>query len=431
MNAAVAIVVVGVVAAGCSSASSSGSNGGGSYQVTFASTTAFSGPSAFEGQVVGGVLKAAQAYLNSLGGILGHKVAVQYVDTKNDPADAVPATEKLLGTTSHIMMDVQLGTTDAPALAPIVNQAKIPIWASAGNSIYDQTHMKYFWRAVTPDAANGIAMALYIKNDLHLSRVATVFGTDSGSQGDLPGVLAGAKALGLNIVGQTNLTPAQPSYASQVAQVLGENPQVIVTEADPVTSATFWGEFTQQTSKDIPVIATAGTEGAGWTGVVSKDMGQARFTKEVRRVAIASPAPTPAGTLFAHWANTHSGDSQSIIKNYLLSSFGEYDWDGIMLAALAAVAAHSTSGAVFNSYIPQIADPGPGKTVVYSFAAGEKLLKEHKKIQYVGASGTFHFNRYHNSFTNQIAEYHSHGVWHTLLVIPQSVIAKYKVGNVA
>lgn len=402
-----------------------------SYDVTFASTTAFSGPSAFQGTVVGGVLKAAQAYLDSVGGILGHQVGIKFVDTKGDPADGVPATEKLLSTTSHLMMDVQLGTTDAPPIVPILNRAQVPIWASAGNSIYDHNQLQYFWRAVTPDAANGIAMSLYIKKTLHLSRVAIVFGTTSGAQGDLPGVLAGTSALKLHIVNQTKLTPAQPSYQSQVASLLGASPQVIVTEADPVTSATFWGEFAQQTSKNIPIIATAGTEGAGWTAPVEKDMGPARFSKEVRRVVIANPKSTPAGTLFAKWVTAHSGATQTVLNNYLLSSFGEYDWDGIMIGALAAVRAGSTSPAAFNKYIPAVSDPGPGKTVVYSFAEGEKLLKQHKAIQYVGASGSFHFNRYHNSFTNQIAQGYAGGGWHTLTVIPQTEISSYKVKNVA
>lgn len=403
-----------------------GASGG--YAVTFASTTAFSGPSSFQGTVVGGVLKAAEAYLNSVGGILGHKVAIKFVDTKGDPADAVPATEKFVATSSHVMLDDQLGTTDAPALVPIINRAKIPIWASAGNSIYDhQTKYPYFWRAVTPDAANGVAIALYVKKTLNVSRVAVVFGSTSGAQGDLPGVLAGASALKLKVVGQTKLTPAQPSYQSQVAALLAENPQVIVTEADPVTSATFWGEFSQQTTKDIPVIATAGTEGAGWTAPVSKDMGATRFSNEVRRVVIATPSPTPATKLFTRWVKKDSGATKTVLDNYILSSFGEYDWDGIMIAALAAVDAGSTTPVKWNKDIPQVANPGKGKKVVYSFTQGRALLKEHKKIQFVGSGGSFDFNRFHNSTTYQVVQKYSGGTWHTVKKLPASEIARVNV----
>jgi len=402
----------------------------GGYQVTFASTTAFSGPSSFQGTVVGGVLKAAQAYLDSVGGILGHKVAIKFVDTKGDPADAVPATEKFVSTTSHVMLDDQLGTTDAPALVPIVNRAKIPIWASAGNSIYDhQTKYPYFWRAVTPDAANGVAIALYMKKTLHVSRVAVVFGSTSGAQGDLPGVLAGAHAMKLDVVGQTKLTPAQPSYQTQVAALLAENPQVIVTEADPVTSATFWGEFAQQTTKNIPVIATAGTEGAGWTAPVSKDMGATRFSKEVRRVVIATPNPTPATRLFTKWAKKDSGATKTVLDNYILSSFGEYDWDGIMIAALAAEDAGSTTPVKWNKDIPKVANPGNGKKVVYTFAQGRKLLKEHKKIQFIGSGGSFNFNRYHNSTTYQVVQTYKNGGWHTSSKIPANEIAAVNVSS--
>ena len=42
-------------------------------------------------------------------------------------------------------------------------------------------------------------------------------------------------------------------------------------------------------------------------------------------------------------------------------------------------------------------EPGPGKTVVYTFAAGKAALQAGKQIQYAGAGGPIVFNRWHNS----------------------------------
>ena len=47
--------------------------------------------------------------------------------------------------------------------------------------------------------------------------------------------------------------------------------------------------------------------------------------------------------------------------------------------------------------------PGKGKTKVYSFLSGEKLLKQGKPIQYVGVSGPLVFNKWHNIYGNQVA----------------------------
>jgi hypothetical protein len=58
---------------------------------------------------------------------------------------------------------------------------------------------------------------------------------------------------------------------------------------------------------------------------------------------------------------------------------------------------------VFNDAMPTVTNPGPGKTVVYTYPAGVAALKAGKKIQYVGATGVIDFNQFHNSFGNQEA----------------------------
>src|ERR1700749_4777906 len=65
--------------------------------------------------------------------------------------------------------------------------------------------------------------------------------------------------------------------------------------------------------------------------------------------------------------------------------------------ALAMLAAKSTSPAVFNKDVMTVTEPGSGKTVVTSFAAGKAALAAGKQIQYVGAGGPIVFNQWHNS----------------------------------
>ncbi len=41
--------------------------------------------------------------INQAGGVLGHQVQCIAVDTRGDPADAVPAAQKLIATTQNLM----------------------------------------------------------------------------------------------------------------------------------------------------------------------------------------------------------------------------------------------------------------------------------------------------------------------------------------
>ena len=73
------------------------------------------------------------------------------------------------------------------------------------------------------------------------------------------------------------------------------------------------------------------------------------------------------------------------------------DYDGVIVMALAATAAKSTTPSVWNAYIPTVTTASPGAVVVNSYAAGVAALHAGKKIDYVGATGLIAFNQYHNS----------------------------------
>jgi len=73
------------------------------------------------------------------------------------------------------------------------------------------------------------------------------------------------------------------------------------------------------------------------------------------------------------------------------------DYDGLIVMALAATAAKSTTPAVWNSFIPAVSTAGGGAVPVYSYAEGVAALHAGKKIDYVGATGLIVFNQYHNS----------------------------------
>ena len=72
-------------------------------------------------------------------------------------------------------------------------------------------------------------------------------------------------------------------------------------------------------------------------------------------------------------------------------------YDGINLAALAMIAAHSTSPAKYMPYIIKIGDGVAGATVVNSFAQGVAALKAGKQIRYEGPGGPTSFDAYHDS----------------------------------
>ena len=394
------LVLSGVLAA--AACSSSGGSGSSSGPVGLVQVGAYTGDQAFEAQFAASIDYPALEAINSAGGILGRQVSLIQVDTRSDPADALTSMDKALATNGNIAGILGPDSTSAATLVPLLNSKKLPMMIAAGEAAYDRSSYSYLWRDVPPDPANGEAIALWAKRQGY-TRVATVFGTDTGSQGDLPGVVHGVKTVGITLADQENLTPDQPSYRSAAQRLLAGKPQAIITESDGPTAATFFGELKQLGSL-VPIIGTSGTPSTSYFSPLRGAIGNANFDKYFRAVVVGNPVMNPAVTAFNNAVLAVAGKLVKPVTQWENNSFSESGYDAVITLALAMDAAHSTSGAVYNRYIMQVTAPGPGKQIVYTYAAGRAALAAGHKIQYVGASGPLLFNQYHNSFGAQAVE---------------------------
>ncbi|HVB05639.1 MAG TPA: ABC transporter substrate-binding protein [Acidimicrobiales bacterium] len=364
----------------------------------------FSGGSAFIGQLGYAIAVPAAYEINNAGGILGHQLTLAEIDTKNDPADALPLMQQFLATHSNVVAIAGPQSTEAPTLVPILNKDKIVMFGGAGESEFNRSPYNFFWRTNPPDSANGISMAIYAKR-LGDLRVATVFGSDQGSQGDLPGVLTAIKELHLDLVSQVNLQPDQPSYQSQVARLISEHPQAIMTETDPQSAGTFFGEWFQQNPKatSTKLIGTEASALPTYIQAVQGAIGKSKFAQTFAGVVESVSSPNPATNLEKQGLVANKSKIPNALS-YLQNPFFLGGYGSFILEALAMTAAHSIKPSVYNSFINGVGNPGPGKVVVYSYAKGVQLLKQGKKIQYIGPAGPYNFNKWHNSFAGQVAE---------------------------
>lgn len=363
--------------------------------------TAFTGPEAFIGNVLSAGAFPAAYEINKGGGVLGHDFVVKTVDTRGDPADALPLVERFLGSTSNIAGITGTDGATANQLIPLFNERKVTITSDVGSSNFDHTNYKYFWRLVSPDPVNGLAMALWAKKQGY-KRVALVFGSDTTAQTDLPGIQLGVKNLHLNVVANVTLTPDQPSYQSDAAQLLAANPQVIFTEEDATTAGTFFGDIAQLGTVP-PIIGDSATIENSWLSAVSGAIGLTTFAKKYVGLTAQPAKGTAAHSAWVDGLTHTSASVSKPVTQWYNEPYAEAAYDGVILQALAMVASHSIKPAVYNGSMYTVSAPGTGKLKVYSFAAGARALKAGKKIQYVGVSGPLVFNKWHNIYGNQVA----------------------------
>ena len=400
-----AAAVLAVSAAACSSAPSGAVK---NTTLTVAAFNPFTGPDgSFGPEMMAGCLTAVTA-VNAAGGVLDNKVACSSVDTRGDPADAVTAAAKMLATTPHLLGVLGPSGDEADSTAPLINAAKIPMFADTGQASFDRTTLPYFWRMTPADDVQGAAMALYAKQKGYL-RGAAVFGNDIGSQGSVPTLLKAYSALGGQIVLNQKIALNQASYQPEVEQLIAAKPQVIFTEASPQANATYFEEL-QQLSHLIPVIGSDATlSQTAWLSAMTQAIGKPALSKYFTGATPYAAASGPAWQVYNKYLVATAGVTKPA-SQWTDDPYSMVDYDGLMVMALAANAAKSTNPAVWNAYIPAVTTASPGAVVVHSFAAGVAALHAGKKIDYVGAAGVIDFNQWHNSTGGfEIAAYQPNG----------------------
>jgi branched-chain amino acid transport system substrate-binding protein len=386
-----------LAACGSSAGGAAGSSApDGSGALTVGVFNPFSGADAsFGPEQNAGCVPAAKA-ITAAGGILKHtQISCSVADSRGDPADAVPAAQQLIASTSNLVGLLGPSSDEAAATVPLFNRSQIPMFADTGQKLFNQSPDKYFWRITPPDNAVGLAMALY-GHQQGYTRAAAVFGTDISSQGTAPTVISGYKQLGGTLTGVANVALDQTSYRSEVSKLVAGHPQALFIEADPQTSATVLTELTQL-YHPIPIIGTDGTTQPPWQKAVTQAIGQSTMTKFYRGAQPYAPTSGAAHSIWLNALQAAAGGVTKPISQWEDDSFAEAAWDSVNLMALAMEMAKSSKPAVYNPFIRKVANGGPGATVVHSFAEGKAALQAHKTITYVGATGPITFDQYQNS----------------------------------
>lgn len=385
------VAALAFVTAAC--ASGGGSPTKSDHTLTIAMVAAFSGPNAVDGQANAAGCYPAVMVINQAGGVLGHKLQCVVVDTREDPADAVPAVQKLLATTPGLVGVLGPSSGDATAVLPLLATAKIPAVASTGQSLYDHTTDPYFWRNYPADDVAGVALALWAHH-LGYNHGALFFDNSVSAQGSVPALLKAYKTLGGNVAINLAVTPDSTSYGSEISRLISARPDVIFTESDPQTDATAFASLIQF-GNALPILGTNATVTPEWLKAVSKAVGARTLAKYYE--GVQPYAPTTVTMKAFNKALLASGKNVPNPSQWLTQEYASAPYDGTIIMALAMIAAKSVDPAVYNAYMLTVTAPGQAKTIVHSYAEGAAALKAGKPVQYVGADGPTIFDKWHNS----------------------------------
>ena len=396
--AALAVALTACASSGSHSAGTSSGPSGST--LTVADVAPFTGPDAALGPTYLATCYGATAAINQAGGVLGHKLACKSVDTRGDPADAVPAVNQMFATTSSLVLVIGCTSDEAASVVPIINGHKMAMFCMTGQSEFDHVHFPYFYRLVPPDLEESYAMVA-IAQELHYKRIALAFGNDIGSQTFIQPAISALKKAGMTLTTNQTLDLNATTYRTEAEAIIQSHPDAIMTEALGSADPTLFAEIKQLNGgKVIPIVATSAAISPPFFKASAAAVGAANFTSVFHADNLVVESSGPSYQSFSKALLAEQGKVPGATGNfttYLSAPGGVHLYDGINLAALAMIMSKSTSPSVYGPDIIKIGNGVPGATVVYSFAQGAAALKAGKSIRYEGPGGPTSFDSYHDS----------------------------------
>ena len=263
LGAVAGAAALGLVLAACGSSSTStppsGSAGSpkAGATLTVADVAPFSGVDAALGPTYLATCYGATSVINANGGVLGHKLACKSVDTRGEPADAVPAVNQLFASTPNVALVIGCTSDEAASVVPIINARKMAMFCMTGQSEFDHVHFPYFYRLVPPDLEESYAM-VNIAKQLGYKKVALAFGNDIGSQTFVQPAIASLKKEGIAVTTSQTLDLKATTFRTEAEAIIHSHPQAIMTEALGTADPTLFAEIKQLNGgHPIPIIATS------------------------------------------------------------------------------------------------------------------------------------------------------------------------------
>ena len=313
--------------------------------------------------------------INKGGGINGRPIQLFHEDSQTNPEAAVRAARKLIDVNKVVAVMSTWASAVTLAVKPLAVEAKVfYISVSGADAVTEGNHGGYIARTQPNTKLQGQVYAKWVLGRKEWKRVAymalqTPFAVPFGD--NFMGTL---KAGGVGIADTLIYEDKKPSYRSEITRVLATNPDLIMLEGYTPDSVVIAKELYRAAYKGAilgPAFAINAKfiEGAG--------------LEVAEGVWAIDPAPSFDAAAYKQFA--------AAVPQADKNPYAPQSWDHMTLVGLALAAGRGeASGAVIKDNLRAISNP-PG-TAVTSYEEGAKLLREGKKINYEGASGSCDFD---------------------------------------
>ncbi|PUB28712.1 amino acid/amide ABC transporter substrate-binding protein (HAAT family) [Promicromonospora sp. AC04] len=372
-----AVLSVGLAA--CSTSGDGGEGGGSAEPLTIGTILPVTGSLAYLGPPEFAGVGLAVDEINAAGGVLGNEVALETGDS-GDSTDMSVSTNTATDLISN-GVDVAIGAASSSVSQNVVDQfteAGVLQISPANTSTELSGVSDLFARTAPPDTVQGAALGSLILDGGH-QKVAFLVQNETYGTGLRDVVQSTIEAAGAEVVyGGTDdgdeFAPGETNFSSIVTDVLAAKPDAIAIIAFEETTAAVSELVSQGWDFNGTTYFCDGN-----TADYSEDFDPGTLEGVIGTIPGADPEQTFKDDANA-WYEENEGEA---LTDY---AYAAESYDAVILAALAAVKAESTTGTDIAAELRAVSGSNGG-TEVSSFEEGVAALEAGEEIHYTGVSG--------------------------------------------
>lgn len=366
------------------------SGGGDGSSLTLGLLLPYTGEYSWVGENVEGAARMMiDDQVNAAGGIGGKDVELVRGDTEGTVDAGVLAARKL-ASTDQVVTFIGPTSLSFTGVRQVIEDTKTPmVTPTAGTVELDNAGTSLFHRTVPSDSLGGRAIAKAISSSADVLDGKS-FDKVSLMVGDAPALVSFEKPIqdamdeyGSPLQSSLRYSVGRPSYRSEVAKVLRDQPDMIILVGSPADSANIMRQAAQS-GYDGSWFVTQDQTNADYIKLAGADVVEGVYGLE-------EAAPEDAADLRQTFTDALGHEPDIFQTN---------TYDAINVATLAMYLADKEDGKVtretVESRIDEVANPASGDVVVTSFEEGKKAIDDGKGIDYQGLSGPVDFDEYGN-----------------------------------
>jgi branched-chain amino acid transport system substrate-binding protein len=205
-----------------------------SSTILIGGTAPLSGPETAYAVVAQGA-DAYFKYVNDHGGVFGRKIEYRYLDDGYDPAQTVQQTRRLVEQDKVFLMFNQVGTEQALATQPYLNQQGVPqLFVGSGAAQFGHNYKQYPWTLpyLPSFYAEGKVYGRYIAKTHPTAKIAVLFEDSDFGKDLLAGLKAGLAGKG-KILAAQSYAVTEPTLSSQMSTLAATHADTLMVFALP------------------------------------------------------------------------------------------------------------------------------------------------------------------------------------------------------